>query len=50
MSPGLTVFILFFGVALIDAVRGGDWLRVLFWLAMGVTFWLLDQRRLRLRG
>ena len=35
MRPGLTVFILFFGIALLDAVGGGHWARALFWVAMG---------------
>lgn len=47
MRPGLTVFILFFGIALLDAVGGGHWARALFWVAMGAVFWLLDRGRRR---
>ena len=46
MRPGMTIFILFFGVALIDAVRGGEWPRVAFWVAMGLMFFLLERRGL----
>lgn len=45
--PGITIFILFFGIALLDAVRGGHWARVLFWLAIGAIFWALDRRPAR---
>jgi hypothetical protein len=44
MGPGLTVFILFFGVALIDAVRGGEWPRVAFWVTMGLVFFLIERK------
>ena len=43
-KPGLTIFILFFGVALLDAIRGGHWLRIVFWVTVGAMFWLLDRR------
>lgn len=39
---GLTVFLLFFGIATLDALNDGRWLRIAFWLAMGVGFALLD--------
>jgi hypothetical protein len=42
---GLTVFILFFGISLLDALGGGHWLRALFWLGMGVVFWGLERER-----
>ena len=44
--PGFVVFILFFGVGILDALRGGQWPRVAFWLMMGVLFWFLDRRHL----
>ena len=49
MRPGLTIFILFFGAALLDALVGGHWLRASGWLAAGAVFWLLDRRALRRR-
>ncbi len=45
-SPGLTVFILFFGLGLLDAVRTGDVARALFWIGMGIVFGLLDRVQL----
>lgn len=39
---GLTVFLVFFGIALLDAIAEGHWMRAIFWLAVGVCFALLD--------
>jgi len=46
-SPGLTIFVVFFGISLLDALWGGHWLRAGFWVAMGVAFWALDRMRRR---
>ena len=46
-SSGLTVFVLFFGIALLDALRGGEWPRIAFWLAVGTGFWVLERYPLR---
>lgn len=40
---GLTIFLLFFGLALLDALAARDWARAAFWLAVGVGFVLLDR-------
>ena len=40
---GITIFILFFGVSLLDALWGGHWLRAGFWLVMGAAFWGMDR-------
>jgi len=48
IGPNVAVFALFFGVALLDALRSGDWLRAAFWVAIGLVFLrgdLLLQRR-----
>ena len=45
--PGTTIFILFFGVALLDALRGGAWPRVVFWVGIGAAFWLMESWSLR---
>ncbi len=50
MRTNLTIFILFFGIALLDAIRGGAWLRILFWLAIGALFFVADQRQLAKRA
>jgi hypothetical protein len=39
---GLAIFIILFGIATLDALTRGRWLRVAFWLAIGVTFVALD--------
>ena len=46
MRPAFTIFILFFGVALLDAIRGGAWARVAFWVTMGLLFFLADRLEL----
>jgi hypothetical protein len=50
MRTNLTIFILFFGIALLDAVRGGHWLRIVFWLAIAALFFLADRRQLARRS
>ncbi|HEY9384707.1 MAG TPA: hypothetical protein VIP80_14440 [Gemmatimonadales bacterium] len=50
MRTNFTIFILFFGIALLDAIRGGHWLRILFWLAIGAVFFLADRRQLARRA
>jgi hypothetical protein len=42
---GVTIFLLFFGISLLDAVAGGHWIRAAFWIAMGIAFWILDRTR-----
>jgi hypothetical protein len=44
-SPGLTIFVLFFGLSLVDALSGGNWPRALFWVGIGAAFWLLERRQ-----
>lgn len=39
---GLTIFFIFFGIATLDALTSGRWLRIVFWLGMGVAFAALD--------
>jgi hypothetical protein len=40
--PGLTILVIFFGVATLDALTDGRWPRIAFWLSMGAMFALLD--------
>lgn len=44
-NPGITIFLLFFGVSLLDAFASGNWLRAGFWVVMGAAFWALDRMR-----
>ncbi len=46
-SSATTIFLLFFGVALIDALTGGSVFGILFWLAVGAVFVSADLRRVR---
>jgi hypothetical protein len=46
--PGATMFLLFFGIATMDALTSRNWLRIVFWMLMGAGFVFLDwwgQRR-----
>jgi hypothetical protein len=40
--PGLTIFLVFFGISLLDAFWGGHWARGLFWVAIGLLFFVMD--------
>jgi hypothetical protein len=42
LGINFTVFILFFGVALLEAFQTRNWLKSVFWLAIGVVFLLAD--------
>ncbi|MDZ4863765.1 MAG: hypothetical protein SGJ01_10000 [Gemmatimonadota bacterium] len=46
---GVTIFLLFFGISLLEALSGGHWVRAAFWIALGLMFWALDRKR-RERG
>jgi Flp pilus assembly protein protease CpaA len=39
---GLTIFIIFFGLATLEAITDGRWLRIAFWLTLAGIFALLD--------
>jgi len=41
-SQGLTIFFIFFGIATLDALTSGRWVRIAFWLAMGAAFLAFD--------
>jgi hypothetical protein len=42
LGQGFVIFILFFGIALLDAIHQFDWLKTLFWLATGFIFIIAD--------
>jgi hypothetical protein len=44
-GKNFTVFALFFGVALLEAFQSRNWLKALFWLAIGLVFLLADNLR-----
>ena len=41
-GTNVTVFLLFFALALIDAIASRDWLRATFWFAIGLFFLWFD--------
>ena len=44
MGTNFAIFLLFFGISVLDAAWGGHWLRVLFWVIMAAGFLLADRR------
>ena len=44
LGTTFTVFILFFGVAALEAFQTRNWLKALFWLAIGLVFLIADNR------
>jgi hypothetical protein len=42
LGTNVTVFLLFFGIALLDAIQGREWVRAAFWLAIGIVFLRAD--------
>lgn len=44
LGTNFAVFVLFFGVAVLDALRSRDWLKVALWLALALVFLREDFR------
>jgi hypothetical protein len=42
LGANFAVFLLFFGVAMLEAFKSGNGLKVLFWSAIGIVFLLSD--------
>jgi hypothetical protein len=40
-----TVFILFFGMGVVEAIQTKNWIKVIFWFAIGFVFLLADIRK-----
>lgn len=45
LGTNFAVFVLFFGVAAVEAVQTEDWLKVVFWLAIGLVFLWADFKK-----
>lgn len=41
-GTNVTIFLLFFGISLIDAVQSHHWLRALLWFSIGLVFLFAD--------
>jgi hypothetical protein len=39
------VFLLFFGVAMLEAFQTRNWLKAVFWVAIGIVFLAADNTR-----
>ena len=42
LGANFTVFLLFFGVALLEAFQTSSWIKAVFWLAIGIMFLAAD--------
>jgi hypothetical protein len=47
LGPNVTVFLLFFGMALLDAIRSRDFVAAALFLALGVVFLKADALKQR---
>lgn len=44
-GANFTVFVLFFGIATLEAFQTQNWLKAAFWLAIALVFLLADSSR-----
>jgi hypothetical protein len=49
LGENVAVFLVFFGIALIEATQSGHWPAVVFWLIIGALFLRADNLRSRSR-
>ena len=47
LGTGFTIFVLFFGIALLDAFRQGAWLHAAFWCVIGLACLATDSIKRR---
>jgi len=45
LGTNFTVFLLFFGIATLEAFQTRNWIKAAFWLAIGIVFLLADNQR-----
>ena len=45
LGTNFAVFVLFFGVATLEAFQTRNWLKATFWLAIGIVFLVADNLR-----
>jgi len=45
IGTNFTIFLLFFGVALLEAFQTRNWAKAAFWLAIGIVFLMADRQR-----
>ena len=42
LGTNFAVFVLFFGIAILEAVQTRNWLKTLFWVAISIVFLVAD--------
>ena len=42
LGANVTIFLLFFGISLLDALQSHDWLKAVLWLALALVFLRAD--------
>lgn len=42
LGTNFTVFVLFFGVSILEAIQTANWAKAVFWLAIGFVFLFAD--------
>jgi len=42
LGTNFAVFLLFFGIAVLETIQTRNWLKAIFWLAIGTIFLLSD--------
>jgi hypothetical protein len=42
LPASLTIFLIFFGISLLEAFRTRNWINVAFWIGIGVMFLIAD--------
>lgn len=45
LGTNFAIFVLFFGVAALEAFQTQNWLKALFWAAIGIVFLIADNAR-----
>ncbi|MGZ5191600.1 MAG: hypothetical protein ACXWCZ_11315 [Flavisolibacter sp.] len=45
IGNGMAIFILFFGISVIEAIRTADWRWIVLWVLIGLVFLLADNMR-----
>jgi phosphatidylserine synthase len=50
LPASFTVFLIFFGVSLLEAFRTRNWINVAFWIFIAIMFLIADGMNLRRTG
>lgn len=49
-GANFAVFVLFFGIAVLETVQSGNWIKALLWAAIGSVFLMADNLRAKERS